>query len=88
MLDDLGLHSALRWLAEDSRERLQLPVEVHLEHVEDTIRTQKQRRSLRNDISSALRKKVLPMQHATHIAQCVRLSLTQDQQRNYLTGTR
>jgi two-component system sensor histidine kinase UhpB len=41
VLDDLGLQSALRWLAEDSRERQQLPVEVQLEHVEDTIRTQK-----------------------------------------------
>src|SRR5207244_3524038 len=41
VLDDLGLQSALRWLAEDSRERLQLPVEVQLEHVEDTIRTHK-----------------------------------------------
>src|SRR6266702_1513931 len=35
VLDDLGLHSALRWLAEDSRERLHLPVEVYLESVED-----------------------------------------------------
>ena len=41
VLDDLGLQSALRWLAEDSRERLQLHVEVQLENVEDTIRTQK-----------------------------------------------
>ncbi len=35
VLDDLGLHAALRWLAEDSRQRLQLPVEVYLESVED-----------------------------------------------------
>ncbi len=41
VLDDLGLQAALRWLAEDSRERLQLPVEVQLEHVEDTLRTHK-----------------------------------------------
>jgi two-component system, NarL family, sensor histidine kinase UhpB len=41
VLDDLGLHSALRWLAEDSRERLQLPVEVHLERIEETVRNQK-----------------------------------------------
>ncbi len=41
VLDDLGLQSALRWLAEDSRERLQLHVEVQLEYVEDTIRSQK-----------------------------------------------
>ena len=41
VLDDLGLQAALRWLAEDSRQRLQLPVEVKLEHVEEAIRTQK-----------------------------------------------
>jgi two-component system sensor histidine kinase UhpB len=34
VLDDLGLHAAFRWLAEDSRQRLQLPVELHLENVE------------------------------------------------------
>jgi two-component system, NarL family, sensor histidine kinase UhpB len=41
VLDDLGLYSALRWLAEDSRERLQLRVDVQLENVEDTIRMQR-----------------------------------------------
>jgi two-component system sensor histidine kinase UhpB len=41
VLDDLGLQSALRWLAEDSHERLQLPVEVQLEHIEDTLHIQK-----------------------------------------------
>lgn len=35
VLDDLGLHAALRWLAEDSRQRLQLPVDLHLESAED-----------------------------------------------------
>lgn len=40
VLDDLGLHAALRWLAEDMRQRLQLPVELHLEHIEETIRQQ------------------------------------------------
>jgi two-component system sensor histidine kinase UhpB len=37
VLDDLGLHSAFRWLAEDSRERLKLAVELHLEEEEDTV---------------------------------------------------
>ena len=41
VLDDLGLQAALRWLAEDSRQRLQLPVEVHLERIEETVRIQK-----------------------------------------------
>jgi two-component system sensor histidine kinase UhpB len=40
VLDDLGLHAAFRWLAEDSRQRLQLPVELHLEYVEDILRKQ------------------------------------------------
>src|SRR6266702_4030840 len=40
VLDDLGLQAALRWLAEDCRERLELDVEVQLEKVEDTIHSQ------------------------------------------------
>jgi two-component system sensor histidine kinase UhpB len=31
VLDDLGLHAALRWLAEDARERLHIDVELRLE---------------------------------------------------------
>lgn len=38
VLDDLGLHAAFRWLAEDSRERLKLAVELSMEGVEDTAR--------------------------------------------------
>src|SRR6266571_1459761 len=38
VLDDLGLHAAFRWLAEDSRQRLQLTVELDLDVVEDTPR--------------------------------------------------
>ena len=41
VLDDLGLQAALRWLAEDCREHLELDVEVQLEKVEDTIHSQK-----------------------------------------------
>jgi two-component system sensor histidine kinase UhpB len=33
VLDDLGLPAALRWLAEDSRQRLQLSIEVHIEGI-------------------------------------------------------
>ena len=36
VLDDLGLHAAFRWLAEDSRERLKLALDLHVEGVEDT----------------------------------------------------
>ncbi len=39
VLDDLGLHAAFRWLAEDARQRLQLAVELHIDGVEDTSQT-------------------------------------------------
>ncbi len=38
VLDDLGLHAAFRWLAEDSLQRLHLPVELHLDNVEQILR--------------------------------------------------
>src|SRR5947209_15172489 len=38
VLDDLGLHAAFRWLAEDSRERLRVPVELHIEGVKEDSR--------------------------------------------------
>jgi two-component system sensor histidine kinase UhpB len=34
VLDDLGLHAAFRWLAEDSLQRLHLPVELRLDDVQ------------------------------------------------------
>jgi two-component system, NarL family, sensor histidine kinase UhpB len=37
VLDDLGLHAALRWLAEDACQRLCLTVELSLEEVEHTL---------------------------------------------------
>ncbi|HEV7237148.1 MAG TPA: HAMP domain-containing protein, partial [Ktedonobacteraceae bacterium] len=40
VLDDLGLHAALRWLAEDARQRLRLSVELSLEEVEHTLHNQ------------------------------------------------
>src|SRR5439155_7544933 len=33
VLDDLGLYAAFRWLAEDGRQRLQLPLELRIEGV-------------------------------------------------------
>ncbi len=38
VLDDLGLHAAFRWLAEDGRQRLKLAVELHLDGVTETVR--------------------------------------------------
>ncbi len=38
VLDDLGLIAAFRWLAEDGRQRLQLPVEIYIDGIDDTAR--------------------------------------------------
>ena len=78
VLDDLGLQSALRWLAEDSRERLQLPVEVRLEHVEDTIRTRKQAALYETTLFRIAQESLTNVaRHAQ--AQYAWLSLTQEQ---------
>ncbi|MFL5697416.1 MAG: ATP-binding protein [Ktedonobacteraceae bacterium] len=42
VLDDLGLHAAFRWLAEDARQRLHLDVELHIKAAENTSRRSKQ----------------------------------------------
>jgi two-component system sensor histidine kinase UhpB len=79
VLDDLGLYSALRWLAEDSRERLQLRVEVQLEHVEEIIRTQKQAALYETTLFRIAQESLTNAARYAH-PQCVRLSLTQNQQ--------
>jgi two-component system sensor histidine kinase UhpB len=38
ILDDLGLHAALRWLVEDARQRLQLPIELSIDGLEEVVR--------------------------------------------------
>jgi len=73
------LYSALRWLAEDSRERLQLPVEVQLEHVEDTISTQKQAALYETTLFRIAQESLTNAARYAH-PQCVWLSLTQSQQ--------
>ena len=78
VLDDLGLQSALRWLAEDSRERQQLPVEVQLEHVEDTIRTQKHAALYETTLFRIAQESLTNAARYAH-AQRVWLSLSQDQ---------
>jgi signal transduction histidine kinase len=75
----LELHSALRWLAEDSRERLQMPVEVHLEHAEDIIRTQKQGALYETTLFRIAQESLTNAARYAH-PQCVWLSLTQSQQ--------
>jgi two-component system sensor histidine kinase UhpB len=79
VLDDLGLQAALRWLAEDSRERLQLPVEVQLEHVEDTIRTRKHAALYETTLFRIAQESLTNVARYAH-PQSVRLSLIQNQQ--------
>jgi two-component system sensor histidine kinase UhpB len=79
VLDDLGLNSALRWLAEDSRERLQLCVEVQLEHVEDTIRTQEQAALYETTLFRIAQESLTNAARHAH-PQRVWLSLAQNQQ--------
>jgi two-component system, NarL family, sensor histidine kinase UhpB len=79
VLDDLGLYAALRWLAEDSRERLHLLVEVQLEHAEDTIRSQKQAALYETTLFRIAQESLTNAARYAH-PQCVWLSLTQNQQ--------
>ncbi len=83
VLDDLGLQAALRWLAEDSRERLQLHVDVQLEQVEETIRTQKNAALYETTLFRIAQESLTNAARYAH-AQCVYLSLTQDQHFIYL----
>ena len=40
VLDDLGLEAALRWLAEEWRQRLHIPIELHIDGLEQALRAQ------------------------------------------------
>jgi two-component system sensor histidine kinase UhpB len=79
VLDDLGLASALRWLAEDSRERLHLPVEVQLEQGEEIIHTQKHAARYETALFRIAQESLTNAARHAH-AQRVWLSLMQDQQ--------
>jgi len=78
VLDDLGLHSALRWLAEDSRERLQLPVEVHLEPMGDFFRSQKHSALYETTLFRIAQESLTNAARYAH-ARCIWLTLTQNQ---------
>jgi two-component system sensor histidine kinase UhpB len=43
VLDDLGLEAALRWLAEDWTQRLHIPIELHIEGLEQALHEQGER---------------------------------------------
>jgi two-component system, NarL family, sensor histidine kinase UhpB len=77
VLDDLGLQAALRWLAEDSRQRLQLPVEVYLERIEETVRTQEHGALYETTLFRIAQESLTNAARHAH-AQRVWLSLTQD----------
>ena len=78
MLDDLGLQAALRWLAEDSQQRLKLPVEVHQECMEEAVRTQKHAALFETTLFRIAQESLTnAARHA--YAQHIWLSITQDQ---------
>ncbi len=77
VLDDLGLQAALRWLAEDSRERLHLQVDVQLEQVEETIRRQKHAALYETTLFRIAQESLTNAARYAH-PQCVWLSLMQN----------
>lgn len=79
VLDDLGLFSALRWLAEDSRERLHLPVEIQLEDIEDIIRSQQHSDLYETTLFRIAQESLTNAARYAH-PQHVWLSVTQNQQ--------
>src|SRR2546429_2879770 len=79
VLDDLGLQAALRWLAEDSQQRLRLPVEVHQECIEESVRTQRHAALYETTLFRIAQESLTNAARHAH-AQHVWLSLTQDRQ--------
>jgi two-component system, NarL family, sensor histidine kinase UhpB len=77
VLDDLGLQAALRWLAEDSQQRLRLPVEVHQEYIEESVRTQKHAALYETTLFRIAQESLTNAARHSH-AQHIWLSLTQD----------
>jgi two-component system, NarL family, sensor histidine kinase UhpB len=78
VLDDLGLHAALRWLAEDSRERLHLQVDVQLDPGEESMRPQKQAALYETTLFRIAQESLTNAARYAH-AQRVSLSLAQEQ---------
>jgi two-component system sensor histidine kinase UhpB len=79
VLDDLGLHAAFRWLAEDSRERLKLVVELHMEGVEDTSRGNHHPALYETTLFRIAQECLTNVARHAH-AQRVSISLTRDEQ--------
>jgi two-component system sensor histidine kinase UhpB len=78
VLDDLGLQAALRWLAEDVRQRLQLPVELHMEHIEQVLQGNAQRAIYETTLFRIAQESLTNVARHAH-AQHVTISLMQKQ---------
>ncbi len=81
VLDDLGLQAALRWLAEDVRQRLQLPVELHMEHIEQVLQGNAQRAIYETTLFRIAQESLTNVArhaHAQHVT--LSISLAQKQQ--------
>lgn len=79
VLDALGLYAALRWLAEDCRQRLHLSVELHLDCLEDTLRQHHQPALCETTLFRIAQESLTNVARHAH-AQRVSISLWQDQQ--------
>ncbi len=82
VLDDLGLQAALRWLAEDVRQRLQLPVELHMEQIEQVLQGNAQRAIYETTLFRIAQEgltNVARHAHAQHVAISISLAQKQEQ---------
>jgi len=80
VLDDLGLQAALRWLAEDVRQRLQLSVELHMENIELLLQANTQRAVYETTLFRIAQESLTNVARHAH-AQHVTISLVQKQGR-------
>ncbi len=78
VLDDLGLHAALRWLAEESSQRLHIPVMLRLEPVEEAVRTQELASLYETTLFRIAQESLTNVARHAH-AQQIALTLTRDQ---------
>lgn len=84
VLDDLGLSAAFRWLAEDGRKRLHLLVDLHLDGIEDTSRSDIHQPALYETTLFRIAQESLTNAARHAHAQHVTISLSQDQKNMYL----
>lgn len=78
VLDDLGLQAAFRWLAEDAQQRLQLPVELHVEEIEEALCDNEQRAIYETTLFRIAQEGLTNVARHAHARHAV-ISLTQKQ---------